>query len=242
MQNLKLTVEYDGTDFKGWQIQPDKRTVQEVLEEAITKITGHTTRVIGAGRTDAGVHASGQVCNFLTESSLSFDKMLRSLNGILPKDVVVRNIELVDDNFNARFQAKKRVYRYIVTQRRRAINQRYMWYYPHPLNIMKMKEASECLSGEHDCKSFGCSGSDEKSTLCLIEYARWEEQGDQLHFIIASNRFLRKMVRSLVGTLIEVGKEKCSVEGFRKIIEAKDRRCGGNTVPPCGLFLEVVYY
>lgn len=242
MRNLKLTLEYDGTDFEGWQIQPDARTVQEVLEEAISIITRNKTRVIGAGRTDAGVHAIGQVCNFLTESPLSIEKILKSLNGVLPGDVFVKSIEPVDNNFNARFQAKKRVYRYIITQQRRAIDRRYMWYCPHPLNIPKMKEASEFLCGEHDCKSFGCSGSNEKNTLCSIEYARWEEQGNQLHFIIASNRFLRKMVRSIIGTLIEVGKEKRSIEDFNKILEAKDRRCAGNTVPPCGLFLEAVHY
>lgn len=242
MRNIKLTLEYDGTDFHGWQIQPGCRTIQGSLEQAICSVTQSPVRVIGAGRTDAGVHALGQVCNFFTNSTLSPETLLRAINALLPDDILVREAESVHEEFHARFKAIRRIYRYVITQKRRAVERNYMWYYPQPLNINAMQRAAEYMLGEHDCRAFGCTGSEERTTLCTILSARWESRGERLHFIIESNRFLRKMVRTIVGTLIAVGMGNESPESIQNIINAKDRRHAGFTAPACGLFLESVHY
>ena len=242
MRNIKLTLEYDGTDFCGWQIQPDCRTVQGVLESAVAQITRTPAKVIGAGRTDAGVHALGQVCNFITNSALSEEELFGSLNGVLPVDAVVRRIEQVDGDFHSRYKALRRIYRYVITSTRRAVERRYMYYCPHTLDVGEMQKAAEYLLGEHDCSSFESTGSDQDNPLCDIFRVQWESRGDRLHFVIEANRFLRKMVRSIVGTLLQIGLGKYSSERFKEILESKDRSLAGDTIPPHGLFLESVGY
>jgi len=242
LRNIKLKIEYDGTDFYGWQVQPRLRTVQGEIQDKLNTILKHEVNLIGSGRTDVGVHALGQVANFKTENQLDKESILRGLNGLLSDDVVIKGVEEVNLDFNARYSAKSRVYKCRIYLGRTAILKRYVWEVLYSLNLDKIVKATDEISGEHDFSSFCVADSTKENNICEVTSAVWEKSGSELIFKIEADRFLHTMVRSMVGTLIEVGRGFFSVSDFIEITMAKDRRKGGPTAPACGLYLVEVKY
>ena len=242
MRNIKITIEYDGTNFCGWQIQPKVRTVQAEFQQALKQIFGKEIKIIGAGRTDSGVHARGQVANFDVDSEMPLEKIAAALNGNLPKDVRVLEAEEVDLSFHARFAAKKRIYRYYITRRERAINRQYLWCYKSKLNIEQMQKAANHLIGTLDFKSFCAEKADLPHHFCTVETCSWELNDDLLILTISANRFIHSMVRIIVGTMIEVGRGALSADDIPEILAARDRKRAGPTAPAKGLILEKIIY
>ena len=266
MRNIKLTIEYDGTNYLGWQRQKRGPTIQETIENALVKITtphlislrpcsGHASptrgegsfevKLIGSGRTDTGVHALGQVANFKTSSGLSACQLQKALNAILPEDISIVKCEEADMRFHAQFDAKSKTYTYIILYRPypSALERRRAWHIPFTLHVPEMKEASEALIGEHDFSAFGLSTRTLRSTvreILKLEIAFSEK--DHLYFEIGATGFLRRMVRLVVGTLIQVGKDRITVEGFRRILESGERTKFVRPAPPWGLYLKEVKY
>lgn len=245
MRNIKLIIEYDGTNYLGWQIQPKGETIQGVIEDKLKRITGEDVHLIGSGRTDSGVHALSQVANFKTNSQIDISSLQRALNSLLPKDIVIKKVEEVDLNFNARKDAKSKVYEYrILNQEIPSVFLRaYAWHVPYKLNWSEIKKATKTIIGEHDFSSFRSSGSNVKNNVRKILKAEWNKTQDGLIlFEVEANGFLKQMVRSIVGTLIEVGRGKIDAQEFKNILESKDRRKAGPTAPAYGLFLKEVKY
>ncbi len=257
---LKLVLEYDGTDFHGSQLQANGRTVQGELETALARLTGlpqgERVKVALAGRTDAGVHASGQVASFRTDSRHSLDTFRRGLNAILPFDLVVLEAEDVAVQFHARFSAIERRYHYSVLNRpsRSPLTRRYALTIAERLNLAAMNEAATRLVGEHDFASFAGAGwgvqsenhsqdeSDRPETVRRLTQAEWRREGQMLVLELAANAFLPHMVRNIVGTLLLVGQGKRSPAQFEEILAARDRRVAGPTAPAYGLSLVEVRY
>ncbi len=246
MRNIRLTLEYNGTYFSGWQIQPGKRTVQQTLQDVLQKITGEEVVVTGASRTDAGVHALGQVANFHLKSSVSCLKILASLRGLLPEDVSVKKIDEVPLNFQSNRHAKKKTYTYLI------------WNHPNPsvflhgcaahvykvLNLKAMQQSARFLVGRHDFSAFRGAKSDTVTsvrTIYEIKICR-SEVASPLQITITGNGFLKYMVRNIVGTLIEIGQGKRPALDMKKILQSRDRRQAGSTAPACGLYLQKVFY
>lgn len=245
MRNIKLTIEYDGTDFHGWQIQPGLRTIQGVIKERIAQITQGEVNLIGAGRTDAGVHALGQVANFQTESFIELIALQRGLNSLLAPDIVIKDVEEVGEDFHARFSARSKRYEYHILNRSypSALLRAYAWFIPHQLDLAVMERCGRLLIGSHDFSSFRASGDESRHSVReVIRLEIERRQGDLIVIVIAANAFLREMVRSIVGTLVDVGKGKTSLEEFEEIFGARDRRQAGMTAPAQGLFLVEVKY
>lgn len=242
MKNIKIVLEYDGTDFCGWQYQPNLRTVQDELQRSLKKIFQKEINVIGAGRTDSGVHARAQVANFLIEKEMAPGTIMAALNGNLPKDIRVLSSEEVELSFNSRFSAIKRHYRYHITRIERAINRNYIWCFKTYLDIDKMQQASDFLLGDQDFKSFCQEGADVKHHFCQMEKLTWEQKNETITLDIIANRFLHNMVRIIVGTMIDVGRGYTAAEKIPEILQAKDRKQSGQTAPAKGLCLEKIYY
>jgi tRNA pseudouridine38-40 synthase len=241
-KNIKLVIEYDGSLFHGWQVQPGLRTVQDEIEKALNTILNQEVNLIGSGRTDAGVHALGQVANFEMENPQDAETIQKNLNGILTEDIIIHKAEEVDPNFNARYSAKSRTYQYRVHMGRTAIQRNFIWEVTYALNVETLLRATKEIEGEHDFTSFCLAESSKESNLCNVKQAFWEKLGDELIFRIEANRFLHSMVRSLVGTLIEVARGYFSVSDFTETMEATDRRKAGPTAPAHGLYLVEVKY
>ncbi len=239
MRNFKLTIEYDGTEFHGWQVQPDVRTVQGEIVRALGELGEHV-EVTGAGRTDAGVHAAGQVANARLETRLDAATIARALNAKLPHDVRVKGIEDVPLSFNARFDARSRTYRYIITKRPTSLWRRYFHYHGGKLDIRAMRAATRELAGERDFSSFCSSADSSRTKVCRIMTADLAEAPPLITFDITADHFLHTMVRSIAGTLIEIGAGK--PWDMKQIIEQRDRRQAGPTLPPNGLYLMEVRY
>src|SRR4030043_305297 len=245
MRNIKLLIEYDGTNYQGWQVQPKGPTIQGVLQEKIGLLTGEPVQLFGSGRTDSGVHALGQVAHFKTQNQMDMPTIHRALNSLLPRDIVIQKVEEVDEGFHARKHSKSKVYEYRILNRnlRSAFHRGYVWYIPQKLNLTEMKKATLSLIGEHDFSSFRSVGTPTRTAVRRVIRAEWKRGRDGLiRFEIEANGFLKQMVRAIVGTLVEVGKDKISVKEFRKILESKERRNAGPTAPAHGLFLKEVKY
>jgi tRNA pseudouridine38-40 synthase len=245
MRNIKLTIEYDGTAYHGWQIQARDITIQEAIETALTTMTREKIRLSGSGRTDAGVHALGQTANFKTESTIPADAFFAGLNSLLPDDIVITACEDVDDDFHARFSAKIKTYQYRIFNRpiAIAIGRQYAWHIRKKLDVTAMQQAAKHIIGTHDFKSFEGTGSPRAHTIRTVMHAEFAEKEDgYLIFEITANGFLRYMVRNLVGSLVDVGLLKTTPEEFRQIFKAKNRDLAGATAPPQGLFLVNVSY
>jgi tRNA pseudouridine38-40 synthase len=244
MHTLKLILEYDGTDFSGWQIQPGRRTVQGELERTLAKLLGEKVAVIGSGRTDAGVHARGQVASFQTASQRSPEVILRALNAGGDRDIVVR--EVVDlgegSEFHARFSAKSRIYEYRIIQGRSPLRRRYAWEVTYSLDVARMKQAAKCLVGKRDFTSFSSARAEAKTRICIVKNAGWNEKREGLVFRIEADRFLQAMVRSLVGTMVDIGRGRFKPNEMRRILMARDRSLAGKTAPAHGLCLVQVNY
>ncbi|HXG38279.1 MAG TPA: tRNA pseudouridine(38-40) synthase TruA [Bacteroidota bacterium] len=242
MRNIKLTLEYDGTDFVGWQVQPNGRSVQEELEKALRQILQEECKTNAAGRTDSGVHARGQVANFVTSSAVALQPLVKSLNGVLPEDVVVLNAEEVDEQFHARYSAKSRRYRYVISRTPTALLRKYSWPLGYQLDVALMQRCADTIRGEHDFQSFCKAEAEVNHYRCIVHSAEWRETGSMLEFNITANRFLHGMVRALVGTMVDVGRGYTSFEEFNRILEARKRNVAGMAAPSKGLFLEEVMY
>ena len=244
-RNIKLTIEYDGTDFAGWQVQPDERTVQGSLEEALADLSGDEVRVHGAGRTDAGVHALGQVAHVLTALELAPERIRQAVNARLDDDVSIVAAEEVPESFHARFDATSRSYVYLMGVSESPIWRRNRWHVRSELDIEAMRGATRALLGEKDFSSFCLTGSEPNHHKCCVTGISldWEPGfGGMMILRIRANRFLRGMVRSIVGTLVDVGKGRTTPGGFADILAARDRGAAGATAPPWGLYLEDVRY
>ena len=242
LRNIKLKIEYDGTDFCGWQVQPDLRTVQGEIENGLNAILKQKVSLIGAGRTDVGVHALGQVANFKTESELELEEIQKALNGFLPDDIAIKKTEEVDLDFNSRYSAKSRTYHYRVCLSKTALFRRYVWEVSYSVNLEMLIQATHEIQGEHDFTSFCVAESIKENNLCKIKQVFWERSGNELIFKIEADRFLHTMVRSLVGTLIEVARGYFSVSDFIGIMATKNRKKAGPTAPARGLCLVEVKY
>jgi tRNA pseudouridine38-40 synthase len=244
-RNLKLILEYDGTEFSGWQVQPEARTVQGVLEDALADLVGEPVRVTGAGRTDAGVHALGQVASVTTSNALPVEKVERALNARLPRDVRIVQAVDVPESFHARFDAVSRSYFYLIGGTESPIWRRNRWFVSVRLDEGAMRDALATLEGEHDFSSFCLVGSEPNHHRCRVAGISLEcdvNFGGMVTLRVVANRFLRGMVRSIVGTLVEVGRGKITPNEFETILAARDRGAAGPTAPPHGLYLEEVRY
>ncbi len=245
MRNIRLLIEYDGTNYQGWQVQPDGPTIQGMIEEKLTLITGEVIHLIGSGRTDSGVHAFGQVANFKTKSKLDVHSIQRALNSLLPPDIVIQRAEEVEEDFHARRESKSKVYEYRILNQdiRSAFRHKYAWHIPQKLDLEEMRKATRILIGEHDFSSFRSVGTPTRTAIRRVIRAEWKKGRDGLiWFEIEASGFLKQMVRALVGTLVEVGKGKIDSEEFQKILDSKDRKKAGPTAPARGLFLKEVKY
>ena len=242
--SLKLTLEYDGTNYHGWQIQSAVPTVQGAVEAALQRLFSEPVRVRVAGRTDTGVHALGQVVAFRAPKTVDCSRLQRSLNGVLPVDISVTRIEEVPDSFDSRRHATSRVYQYRIWNHpwRSPIWARYSWHIPYPLNHDAMNEAASRLIGDHDFASFQGADSVEHDPHRTVLHSAVRHEGDFLVYDVEAQSFLRHMVRNIVGTLVAVGRSAFSVDDFAAIFAAHDRTRAGSTAPPQGLFLVEVKY
>lgn len=244
-KNFKLVIEYDGTNFFGWQRQKNQRTVQGEIEKQLSVMTQSSIHLIGSGRTDAGVHALGQIANFRCDTRLTPDIFVKGLNSLLPKDIVILSCQEVPLEFHARFDATCKHYQYRILNRPvpSAVECRYSWFIHLPLDLEMMNRAVPYLIGEHDFKAFEGVGSPRVHTVRNVFHAQLSiDLEHHIFFDIKANGFLKYMVRNIVGTLVYVGLGKIPPERVPEIIETKDRRCAGPTAPPHGLFLKHVAY
>jgi tRNA pseudouridine38-40 synthase len=242
MRTIKLTIEYDGSVYAGWQIQPNERTIQGEIEKALQTLTQEEIRTVGAGRTDAGVHALGQVASFRCRNTRSLHVFQSGLNALMPRDIRILDTEEAKPDFNARKDAVSRTYRYRLLMRNRAIGRQYAWYPRIPFSVGEMRKASELLKGNHVWKSFCHMEEERGSMMSKVLDVSWNEIGDEVQFEIKAERFFHNMVRIIIGTLLKVGSGKISVEQFKQVLDSEDRTQAGQTVPPIGLFLVRVDY
>ncbi|HMK61062.1 MAG TPA: tRNA pseudouridine(38-40) synthase TruA [Dissulfurispiraceae bacterium] len=255
MRNIKILLQYDGTNYLGWQIQPSGRTIQSCIQNCLLRITGENINVIAAGRTDAGVHAIGQTACFMTCSQLSTSVLQNALNSLLPSDVRITEISEVDSSFHARYSARKKSYVYLLTMDRNVspFIYRYVWRIPYNLDAPAMRSALSYITGTHDFSAFRGSGCGARTTvrtlhtaslveMNAIEVTTIQHSGSFMKFRFEGDAFLRHMVRNLVGTIVEVGRGKLKAEDMTRILESKDRKCAGMTAPANGLFLENITY
>jgi tRNA pseudouridine38-40 synthase len=242
--NIKLTVEYDGTNYHGWQIQPNCESIQGVLEQAVSTFLKTPTRVTGSGRTDAGVHALGQVANFFSATDYTPYRILRGLNALTPKDITVKSVEIVPESFDPRRDARSRVYEYRILNRPTPspFHLNRAWHLHEPLNVQAMRAAISCLLGEHDFSSFRAAGCDSAHPNRTVYRTTLEQHGELLVYTIEATAFLRHMVRNIMGTLVEVGHGERSADSFQHLLELRDRTKAGETAPAQGLFLIEVKY
>ena len=242
-QRYFIELAYNGTRFHGWQIQPNAKSVQETLEHALSTICREQISVTGAGRTDTGVHASYYVAHFESENvSLDHADFTYKLNSFLGTDIVIFSISKVVQEAHARFGAVSRTYNYFINRRKDPFALETSCYFPHALDVKTMNEACSVLFEFKDFTSFSKLHTDVKTNNCKIEYAQWDMKGHQLVFTVKADRFLRNMVRAIVGTMIQVGQGKLTIDEFREIIVSKDRGAAGASVPPEGLFLADIQY
>ena len=244
MRNIKLTIEYDGKDFGGWQKQPSKLNIQGEIERTIENITGEKVDLIASGRTDAGVHAIGQVANFKTNSTMEIEKFPIAINSQVKNSIRIQNAEEVDERFHSRFNCKRKTYRYVIDNSKygTAIYRNLTYHMPIKLDVEKMKKAIKYFEGEHDFKAFKSSGTSSKSSVRTIYSANLITEGSNIAIDLTGNGFLYNMVRIIAGTLVDVGLGKIAPEEIQNIIESKDRTKAGKTLPPQGLMLLKVDY
>jgi len=244
-RNIRLLLEYDGTGYHGWQRQSDAATIQQTLEEALRRLIGEQVALIGSGRTDAGVHARGQVANFRTASAIPLQAFHKGLNSLLPKDIAVLSATEAPPEFHARKSARSKTYEYRILNRetRSPLHRHYAWWIAAPLDLAALAGAAAVLPGEHDFTAFRASGSENKNPVRRVLAATWRDlPGGWLTFTITATGFLRGMVRSLVGTMAEVGRGKAPPTILTELLASGARHLAGPTAPPQGLYLVEVFY
>ena len=245
MRNIKLTMEYDGKRYSGWQrLGDDDKTIQGKIESVLTQMTGEKIEIIGSGRTDSGTHARGQVANFKTNSPMSRSEMLTFLNRYLPRDIVVKEVEEMPERFHARYNATGKKYSYYVWNDPipTVFERNHSFFVPQPLDMDKMNETCQKLIGNHDFIGFSALKKSKKSTVRTIEEITIKQEGKMLHFTFVGDCFLYKMVRIMMGTLLAIGTGQLPLSVIDEIFDNKVRKQAGETVPAQGLFLDEVYY
>lgn len=235
-------IAYNGKNYAGWQSQANATGVQTVVEEVLAKMFRTQISIVGSGRTDAGVHCEQQFFHADIQENFEQVHLIQRLNSFLPRDISIQSIRKVKSDASARHQAVERWYQYRITRRKDPFAEGLAWHYFKPLDVERMNKASDQLIGEHDFQCFSKVKTDVNHFICAVKKAEWKMEGDRLVFTIAANRFLRGMVRAIVGTLLDVGTEKTSMKEFNSIIHSKDRRKAGANVPPFGLYLTKVKY
>ena len=242
MRNIKIIIEYDGTDFYGWQIQPNVKTVQGEIERSLSQITQSEIKLTASGRTDTGVHATGQVTNFKSDTDLTLTSIVKGGNALMPYSIRIQSAEEVGLRFHSRFDAKSRRYRYLINALPIAIGRQYSWYYPHELDLEEMNIACSHLLGDNDFKAFCQSGAQLDHYRCNVKSAHWTNKEKNLTFEIEASRFVHNMVRIIVGTCLDVGGKRINPDFVKEILLSKDRKNAGTTVPAHGLCLVAVEY
>ena len=244
MTTYKLTIEYDGTDYHGWQVQPGMTTIQGTVQDAVARICGKEVHVMGAGRTDAGVHAFGQVASLRAEFHHPPDTFRRALTSVLPPDIVVTAVEEMTNDFHAQHSARWKRYRYTLITRPypSAIERRYTLFVPYPLRTDAMADAARSLVGTHDFSTFQAAHSSAESAVRTVLVAEFRQQGDHLIFEIVADGFLRHMIRIIIGTLLDVGRGRLQPEDFKAILEGQDRNLASKTISSHALCLLEVGY
>ena len=245
MRNIKLTIEYDGKEFNGWQKQPKQLNIQGTIEKAIQQITGEEVELMASGRTDSGVHALGQVANFKTNSNIPIEKIPIAINSNLKKSILIRSAEEVEERFHSRLTCKRKTYRYVINNSKygTAIYRNLETHIPVKLDVEKMEEAIKYFEGEHDFKAFKSSGTSSKSSIRTIYKAEIiKNDNDKIWIELTGNGFLYNMVRIIAGTLVDVGLGKIEPDAIPNIIKSKKRENAGKTLPPQGLYLVKVDY
>jgi tRNA pseudouridine38-40 synthase len=245
MRNLKLTISYEGTAFAGWQIQPDQRTIQREIELVLSKIEGTAVKIVGSGRTDAGVHALGQVASFQLKNPIPLYNLRKAVNCRLPPAIRILTVEEAPPDFHARHSAIAKIYEYRWWRDEVCppFERRHIWHHPYPLNEAAMIHAAPLFEGEHDFRSMATNnGGDVLSTVRTIYSSKLERVGPRLIYRVRGSGFLYNMVRNIVGTLIQVGKGRISVDSIESVLAARNRRAAGPTAPAVGLFLIEVEY
>ena len=245
MRTIKMTIEYDGSNYLGWQVQPRGLTIQGILEEKLALLTGQRTQVTASGRTDAGVHALNQVAHFRTESQMDIRSFQKALNSLLPPDILIKKIEEVKEGFHARKSARSKTYVYQILNHplRSPFHRTMAWHISQKLDLGEMKKATSYLVGEHDFSAFRSVGSPTRTATRRVLRAEWKMgKGGFIRFEIEATGFLKQMVRAIVGTLVEVGKGRIESKEVMKIIDSRDRKKAGPTAPARGLFLKEVKY
>ena len=244
MATWKVTLEYDGTAYAGWQRQPHHPTIQAAVEGALQELTQRQIAVVGAGRTDAGVHALGQVASFRSDRALGPADWTRGLNALLPQDICVLSTECAPDDFHARYSASGKVYEYRIFNRRErsALQAGRAWHVSAELDLEAMREAGQVIVGRHDFRSFQGPNSQTDNPLCDLRRFDVREVDHMILMQAEADRFLKQMIRALVGTIVEIGQGKRSPRTMKEILEAADRRAAGYTAPPHGLYLMRIDY
>ncbi len=248
-RNIKLVIEYTGTNYSGWQSQDGPVTIQDEIQEAIFKVTGIKVNLTGAGRTDAGVHALGQVANFLIEHRLEPEKYQDAINNYLPDDILVKSAGEVPPEFNSRKDAIFRRYRYLLSSEKSAVYRHQRWHQPHPVHFERLQDAAKLILGVHDFSPFCVTSSLKENNRCIVEFSRWYQYGPLLIYEIRGNRFLHNMVRSLVGAMVNlalVSQDKnnrnLTLDDFKNMLSSLEKTRAVFTAPPHGLYLVAVGY
>lgn len=239
---IALLLEYEGTQYSGWQSQPHAVTIQSAIEHALETITQQNVRILGSGRTDAGVHAAGQVAHVDLDLPMPIERFAGAINTQLPKSIRVLAAQIVSPQFNARFQAIAREYQYAITLQPRALNRKMSWFCKYSLNPNLLQRCSEVILGEHDFTSFCASISDTENKVCQISVSTWTSDSNYLVYTIAGSRFLHHMVRMLVGTMVEVGRGRWQFEQFQRLLDEPSQDHHKVTAPARGLVLRRVRY
>lgn len=245
MRNIKLTIEYDGKNFAGWQIQPNKVSIQGEIIKAIQQVTGEEVELNASGRTDAGVHALGQVANFKTNSQIEIEKIPYAINSKLPHSIVIKKAEEVEERFHARYNCKGKTYRYQIRNSEfpSALNRYREFHVPQKLDVKKMKRAIKVFEGTHDFKGFKSSGGNpKKTTIRTLTKCELKQEGEVITIELSGDGFLYNMVRIITGTILDVGLGKIREENLETILKSGNRSMAGRTLPPHGLYLVEVRY
>lgn len=242
MKNYKLTIQYDGTQYAGWQIQKNSDTIQQRITDVLEILTKEEINLIGSGRTDSGVHAFGQIANFRTENELDIYRFKHSLNSMLPFDIAVSEMEEVDESFHSRFDAKRRTYFYLLTSKKSPFYFNYSYFYHTKIDIVKLNQISKYFIGENDFSSFSRKTPMLENKNCIVYNAHWRKSGDNTFFYIQANRYLHGMVRAIAGTMLKAQQFDFSESFIKDIFNSKNREESYDSVPAKGLFLYKVEY
>jgi tRNA pseudouridine38-40 synthase len=242
MPVIRLIIEYDGTDFVGWQFQINGRSIQEEIEKAIKQILQTDVRIAGGGRTDAGVHARGQVASFFIDRDVDIKILAKSLNAVMPHSIIIQEAAVAPSGFNARHDAKSRRYTYSIIQEPAAIQRNYCWQVFQKLDLILMQKCAQQIMGTHCFRSFCKVDIDNHDFRCSVFLSQWIQKDKMLIYEISANRFLHGMVRTLVGTMVNVGRGHTKYEDFQKIMESNNRSLAGMAAPAKGLILEQILY